>query len=229
MPTQHDTNALVQAPESKQQQVYKPIRDAILRDEFPAGTVMVERKLCDIYGVSRSPIRNALQQLTFEGFLSYQPGKGTVVADFSLEDILEVYDLIELCQLYAVRLWAERPDAFALETLGRIIQRNRQAIDSGDPYETSVWDQRFHEFIVAKAGNHRLQGIYEQLHNQQLRFIARSLHDMTLSERSYQEHKAICEQLAAGDAAAAEQAVRRHYASLRQYYVHLLISKDYRA
>ena len=53
---------------------------AILRDEFPAGTVMVERKLCDIYGVSRSPIRNALQQLTFEGFLSYQPGKGTVVA-----------------------------------------------------------------------------------------------------------------------------------------------------
>ena len=190
---------------------------------------MVERKLCDIYGVSRSPIRNALQLLTFEGFLSYQPGKGTVVADFSLEDILEVYDLIELCQLYAVRLWAERPDAFALETLGRIIQRNRQAIDSGDPYETSVWDQRFHEFIVAKAGNHRLQGIYEQLHNQQLRFIARSLHDMTLSERSYQEHKAICEQLAAGDAAAAEQAVRRHYASLRQYYVHLLISKDYRA
>ena len=73
------------------------------------------------------------------------------------------------------------------------------------------------------------KGIYEQLHNQQLRFIARSLHDMTLSERSYQEHKAICEQLAAGDAAAAEQAVRRHYASLRQYYVHLLISKDYRA
>ena len=83
MPTQHDTNALVQAPESKQQQVYKLIRDAILRDEFPAGTVMVERKLCDIYGVSRSPIRNALQQLTFEGFLSYQPGKGAVVADFS--------------------------------------------------------------------------------------------------------------------------------------------------
>ena len=69
MPTQHDTNALVQAPESKQQQVYKLIRDAILRGEFPSGTVMVERKLCDIYGVSRSPIRNALQQLTFEGFL----------------------------------------------------------------------------------------------------------------------------------------------------------------
>lgn len=142
MPTQHDTNALVQAPESKQQQVYKLIRDAILRDEFPAGTVMVERKLCDIYGVSRSPIRNALQQLTFEGFLSYQPGKGTVVADFSLEDILEVYDLIELCQLYAVRLWAERPDAFALETLGRIIQRNRQPstaeIPMRPPYGTSA-------------------------------------------------------------------------------------------
>ena len=66
-----DTGVLSQTPDSKQQQVYKLIRDAIVKNEFPPGTVMVERKLCDIYNVSRSPIRNALQQLTFEGLLTY--------------------------------------------------------------------------------------------------------------------------------------------------------------
>ena len=49
-----------------------------------------------------SPIRNALQQLTHEGLLSFVPGKGVVVSSFTTEDILEVYDLIELHQIYAV-------------------------------------------------------------------------------------------------------------------------------
>ena len=66
-----------------------------------AQCLLLERKLCDIYNVSRSPIRNALQQLSHEGLLDFIPGKGATVAGFSIEDILEVYDLIEVLQLYA--------------------------------------------------------------------------------------------------------------------------------
>ena len=93
---------LNQPAQSKQMLAYQQIKKDILNNTFPEGTVMVERKLCDIYQVSRSPIRNALQQLTHEGLLSFVPGKGVVVSSFSTEDILEVYDLIELLQLYAV-------------------------------------------------------------------------------------------------------------------------------
>ena len=121
------------------------------------------------------------------------------------------------------------PTAFALETLGRIIQRNRQAIDSGDPfmrppYGTSasmnlLWQRPATTVCRASMSSFTTSSCA----------LSPVPPRQTLSERSCQEHKAICEQLAAGDAAAAEQAVRRHYASLRQYYVHLLISKDYRA
>lgn len=69
-------DALNQPAENKQQQAYQQIKQDILNNTYPEGTVMVERKLCDIYHVSRSPIRNALQQLTHEGLLSFVPGKG---------------------------------------------------------------------------------------------------------------------------------------------------------
>ena len=84
-------DSLNQPVENKQQLAYQQIKQDILNNTYPAGTVMVERKLCEIYNVSRSPIRNALQQLTHEGLLSFVPGKGTVVASFSTDDILEVY------------------------------------------------------------------------------------------------------------------------------------------
>ena len=84
--TKYDT--LKQPAQSKQMLAYQQIKEDILNNTFPEGTVMVERKLCDIYQVSRSPIRNALQQLTHEGLLSFVPGKGVVVSSFSTEDIL---------------------------------------------------------------------------------------------------------------------------------------------
>ena len=57
-------DSLNQPAENKQQLAYQQIKQDILNNTYPAGTVMVERKLCEIYNVSRSPIRNALQQLT---------------------------------------------------------------------------------------------------------------------------------------------------------------------
>ena len=57
--------------ESKQIHVYNQIKEDILNGTFPPGTVMVERKLCDRYEVSRSPIRAALQMLVRDGLLSY--------------------------------------------------------------------------------------------------------------------------------------------------------------
>ena len=67
-------DSLNQPVENKQQLAYQQIKQDILNNPYPAGTVMVERKLCEIYNVSRSPIRNALQQLTHEGLLSFVPG-----------------------------------------------------------------------------------------------------------------------------------------------------------
>ena len=93
---------------------------------------MVERKLCEIYNVSRSPIRNALQQLTHEGLLSFVPGKGTVVASFSTDDILEVYDLIELLQDYAIKACINKQNALVVNALEMALNNMKTALEKDD-------------------------------------------------------------------------------------------------
>ena len=63
-------NLLKDNGDSKQQMAYRQIKEDILNNVYPEGTILVERRLCDIYKMSRSPIRNALWQLTYEGLLN---------------------------------------------------------------------------------------------------------------------------------------------------------------
>lgn len=218
-----DLNSIVQPSKNKYQQVYEQLREAILNNEFPPGTVMVERKLCELYHVSRSPVRNAIHQLTFEGLLSNQPGKGAVVPEFTLEDILDIYDLLEVLQVYAARMCIHRMDAIGQAEMERIMANMRKAIEQGDVRQSSQWDQRLHEFIVVRANNRRLQGFFEQLQNNQARLIAQTMNDMPLYERAYEEHQEICTCIIARDVEGAGEAIKCHYKNLRKYYIDLLI------
>ena len=76
---------------------------------------MLERRLCEIYSMSRSPIRNALWQLTYEGLFKLHSRQGAAVAGFSIEDILEVYDLIETLQIYAARHFSLGDSPYTME------------------------------------------------------------------------------------------------------------------
>lgn len=211
--------------ESKQQLAYQQIKQDILNNTYPEGTVLAERKLCEIYNVSRSPIRNAIQQLTYEGLLTLVPGKGATVTGFSIEDILEVYDLIEVLQLYALRTLASQIDGYFLDFLHTALEKMRQYMESGSLSKASKWDQQFHRFLITSSSNKRLTAIYEQLEVQNMRFMATTADDEALANRSYQEHLAIYELLKGHDLTGAQQELQNHYKHIKQYYVDKLISR----
>lgn len=225
MDKQEKLSQLKEPVESKQAQAYHQIKEDILNNTYKEGTVMVERKLCEIYNMSRSPIRNALQQLTHEGLLAFIPGKGVVVPEFTTEDILEVYDLIEILQVYAVKCCIAKCTDITIETLQLAHNRMRDSLDQNDIYQGTRWDQKFHELIVEYAGNSRLQNIYAQLNCQHMRFIATILEDRELAERSYAEHSSILKAIQEGNADAATDALRSHYQNIKQYYINKLIHR----
>lgn len=210
--------------ESKQIQVYNQIKEDILNGTFPPGTVMVERKLCDIYSVSRSPIRNALQNLARDGLLSFTPGKGMMVPEITIEDIFEIYDLMELFQIYAIRRSIKRMNEVSLKTLENILYRIRQALDEENVLEAIKWDIRFHEFFVDFSGSSRLKLFYDQISGQIFRFLSSTLQDTGLAERSYLEHRNIYNCLADNDLSGAEDAISQHYSNTKEYYLNKLIS-----
>lgn len=211
--------------ESKQQLAYQQLKKDLLNNTYPEGTVLAERKLCEIYNVSRSPIRNAIQQLTYEGLLTVVPGKGVTVAGFSIEDILEVYDLIEVLQLYAIRSLSSRIDAYFLGFLNTALVKMKQYIDEGNLTKASGCDRQFHQFLITSSSNKRLASMYEQLDVQNIRFAAATGEDLELSQRSYQEHLAIYEHLKNNNLEEAQTCLQAHYKNIKQYYVDKLISR----
>lgn len=217
--------SLNQPAENKQQLAYQQIKEDILNNTYPEGTVMVERKLCDIYHVSRSPIRNALQHLTHEGLLSFVPGKGTVVASFTTEDILEVYDLIELLQTYAVSACISKYNPLAVNALELALSNMKKSLDENDIFHCTRWDQKFHELLVSYSGNKRLENVYDQLDCQQMLFISTILDDAELAGQSYQEHSAILDAIKEKDVTTAQDCIRKHYYHIKQYYINKLLSR----
>ncbi len=218
-------DSIKQPAKNKQTLAYQQIKQDILNNTYPEGTVMVERKLCDIYHMSRSPIRNALQRLTLEGLLSFVPGKGVVVSSFTTEDILEVYDLIELLQVYAVESCIMKCTPAVLESLQTALAQMKNALEQNDIYQFTRRDQDFHRQIVNDSGNTRLKYLYGQLDSQQMFFISTILEDRFLAERSYQEHSLVLSQIEARDISAAQNALKEHYKNIKQYYIDKLLSR----
>lgn len=211
------------AAESKRSKVYRQIKEDVLGDTYPPGTALVERKLCEIYQVSRSPLRNALQQLAYEGLLTHVPGQGMVVPSYRTEDILEVYDLTEVLQVYGAKSFIRNASDAERVELGGILRRMGEYQAAGQLGAASRLDREFHSYIAAHAGNTRLRDIFSQLDYQSVRFRASGINDSSLMARSVKEHQAIFAYISAGDEESAAAAVQLHYQNIRAYYIDMLV------
>lgn len=222
--TEKNTSMAAEA-ESKQQQVYNQIKEDILNNTYPPGTLMVERKLCGIYNVSRSPIRNALANLTRDGLLAFIPGKGTIVPEYTIEDILEIYDLIEVFQSYAIHSCIQKLSEVSQGAMENILSHMDDALQGSDLRRFNQWDQRFHQFIIECASNNRLNAFYHQLSCQNARFLASTLEDTELARQSLGQHREIFSCMCQMDEDKTRQALKKHYQAIKQYYINKILKR----
>ncbi|SDB26436.1 GntR family transcriptional regulator [Eubacterium oxidoreducens] len=216
-----------QSSDTKETYVYEKIKEGIIKNEFPPGTVMVERKLCELYNVSRSPIRNALRQLSTEGLLDVEQGIGIVVPIYTLEDILEVYDLLEVLQVYAISTSLKNYDDIAIGMLETIIENTKLQLTDGDLNQRMDWDVKFHEYIIHRVGNKRLDMIFELLLNQKRRFDITSLNDVDHATDATGQHEAILEAIKSGDVEESCKAIKEHLSYIKKYYINKLVTGKY--
>ena len=110
-------------PATLRQQTVATLREALLNDVFKPGEKLVERRLADLTGVSRTSIREALSQLEAEGFVTRTSGKGMVVAQLSEAEALQIYEARVIVESAMARLFAARAkDAEIDELAGRIVE-----------------------------------------------------------------------------------------------------------
>lgn len=192
------------------ERIYRRLRGAIQRGEFSPGTRLVEQRLAEDLGVSRTPVREALYRLEREGLVTKIPHRGIIVRDHDPEELMEVLELRGLLEGYAASLAAKRADQELFDELEGILRASEEAIQRGDIDRVIELNTDFHETLYRRCGNRRLFELIKDLRDQFYRFRVCILKLPGMPERSIRDHHEMIELMRRGESEAVEEFVREH-------------------
>jgi DNA-binding GntR family transcriptional regulator len=191
---------------------YDRIRDMILQGDLPPGTQIREEQLAESCGVSRTPVRDALRRLEGQAFIRRNESQRSFVAEWSLDDIADAFDLRAILEARAARRAAERIDATAMQQLHDCNRRILQAVTQipADVQGFLEANREFHAIILEKAASRRLSALLGALIEQPVIWRTAHHYGREALLRSHGEHEELLAAFARRDGAWAEAVMSAH-------------------
>jgi DNA-binding GntR family transcriptional regulator len=195
-------------------EIYDLIKAKIVAQEFAPGQRLNLEEIEKQLGISRTPLKDALNKLAGEGLVEIVPRKGTFVSNPTPEEIAESFDVRRVLEMYAAELALPRIEPKHLSRMREMVQKLGEMVQSEDwvsIYQDYVaLDHDLHHFIVELSGNKRLLWVYEQMnvHVQMARI--RYLRAEQELDMAQMEHEEILRAFEARDGAAAREALAHH-------------------
>jgi GntR family transcriptional regulator, rspAB operon transcriptional repressor len=192
------------------QRVYETLRERILDWDLAPGAPLSENDLARQLGGSRTPVRQAIQQLSREGLVRALPGRGAFVAEISLGDIVELFEMREILEAGAAVHAAQASSRDSLKPLEQEFLDSRGAINDND--NSAYYDiiRRFDLEVLSLCGNRRLAQALEEIWAQARRLRHMAATDATRLAETVDEHIGILQAIVAGDEVEAADRVRKH-------------------
>lgn len=190
--------------------VFQVLKEAIITGELKPGERLMEVKLAEDMGVSRTPVREAIRKLELEGLVDMVPRKGAYVADISIKDAMEVFEIRCALEGLAASLAAKRITDEEIKKLETALKDIEKAAKKGDTKMIIKKDAEFHNILFNSTRNGRLAQIISNLKEQIYRFRVESFRNPKRYENTIREHKAIIEAIKEKDAAKAEEITKIH-------------------
>ena len=190
------------------------IRDSleqrIVEGELGNGKRLDETELSSFYGVSRTPVREALQRLAESGLAEHLPRRGTFVRSPSLSQLVEMFEVMAELECMAIRLGARRATADDIDALEKDNETCRAAVAANDTKKYYEVNARLHGRIYQMSGNGFLASEARRLHDRLRPFRRLQLRVRGRMEESMAEHDIILAALRDGDADRAMETMKKH-------------------
>ena len=182
-------------------QAYAQIRGLILAGDAPPGTQLTEAQLADLCGVSRTPVRDALRRLEAELYIVRSGSQRLFVADWSRDELGEMFTLRAMLEAHAAARAATRIDADALTDLRHCNDRIATAVAAATPDVATflVENRRFHEIVITAAASPRLAAMLSALVEQPVVRRTAARYNQSELTRSAHEHAELIQACAARD------------------------------
>lgn len=208
----------IKIPSNLTRLAYDSIKQYILDGKLDEGARLTEEFLAHALGISKSPIREALNRLETEGLIRIEPRRGAYLQDFTTKDVNDLYDLREALETHVVRTIHLTPEL--LTELNRSVQRMRRHLQDNDKPRYIDEDMRFHAILATATQNERLCRALENVQNL-IWIFRRKTYDLS-SSTAQDFHEAIVTALNAGDRVKAEATMGKHISTVRAKLIEFL-------
>ncbi|TLS51008.1 GntR family transcriptional regulator [Paenibacillus antri] len=194
------------------EKAYIELRKSILNGELKPGDFLTERMLVELLGMSRTPIRSALERLDVEGLAKYTPNKGLIVTEISLTQVVEIFDFRIAIESYiakrlATRAWSSDDVSWFEDNL----RVQRECIEVNDHARFTEADTAFHTKLADVYDNSEIARTMERLQDMLYRIALRVLRkDVNRIRSSYEDHLRIFELIREGRGPEAASRMEEH-------------------
>jgi DNA-binding GntR family transcriptional regulator len=207
-------------PALLKEQAYEALKALIVSGELPPGSFLSERSLAARLGMSKTPVRSALERLEMERFITVSPQQGIIVRGLSLSEINDHYDLRTALETFVVRQLAGHLQPEQSAALDANMQAMAEAAEARDKPRFMALDTEFHLMLCESLGNQEILRVMVHQRDKFMRVIMPLIerHGERLSQ-TLAEHTGIVEAVRAGDGALAAERVALHLNAGRQLLV----------
>lgn len=152
-------------PAPLRREIETRLRAAITQGRFHAGERLIERELCEMLCVSRPSLREALRQLEAEQLVTLRPNRGPAVAEITIEEAAEIYQIRAILEGFAARLFTRRASPAEVRTLRQTVRDLKKA--ENDSTSAFLLDRKnkFYEVLLSGCNNRVVERVLSQLHN----------------------------------------------------------------
>jgi DNA-binding GntR family transcriptional regulator len=203
---------------SLKESAYKIIKEKLLNLEFEPGSRLREDLLAQEISMSRTPVREAVSQLSAEGFLHNVPRKGIFVMQLTSQEISDFLDIREALETLAVEDCIRKIDAGQLAVLRGILAEFAAALARGDYKKCNLLDSRFHLEIAKVSNNKKLIEFLGEIEDFMhiARAIEKKARPQEKNELTLQEHQAVFAAIQSKDVQKARESIKANIKTMKE-------------
>lgn len=202
--------------------VFKTLREAIITGDLKPGERLMEIRLANEMGVSRTPVREAIRKLELEGLVQMTARKGAEVAPINARDLKEVLEIRRVLEGLACQLACMHTTRKEIDEFTAINEEIAQAIQEDDAEQIARLDAHFHERICILSGNKRLATLLNQLKEHIYRYRLEYIIELKNKHTIIDEHKRIIQDLEQQNPKAVKKDIEQHIEAQEKYILHSL-------
>ena len=206
--------------------VFHTLRRGIMQGDLKPGERLMEIKLANRLGVSRTPIREAIRMLELEGLVVMIPRKGAQVAEITEKDLKDVLEVRMGLEELAVKFACQRITEEQLDNLYHASRKFEEAVKREDLTELAQADVDFHDLIYKATGNERLVQLLNNIREQMYRYRVEYLKDEEIRGSLVQEHDTLLEKLSQRDLEGAKQVTQSHIERQQAYRLETIYGQN---